>query len=274
MLPNLLIIGAQKCGTTSLHAYLDQHADIHMSVEKEPHFFSRRDRDLEEYTSLFPDGFRYRGESSTSYTQHPLYPDVPRRISRVLGPEVRFFYVLRDPIDRVVSTYVHHHAVGRYDGTIREVLTNREMLRIYNFLDTSRYATQLERYLEYFPLSQVKILTLERLRSDPIDTMAEAFAFLGLSPPEDADFSEIHQKSTAKRRLSSIGRWVTRMPGKTFVARTLPAAVKDRLRDLYAPREAKPELPADLRASLEDELGPDVERLRVLTGLPLEDWSL
>ena len=112
--PNLFIIGAMKSGTTTLHEYLDSHPQIAMSRIKEPGFFVeeltlRQGEDW--YLSLFEqdDRFRYRGESSTHYTKLPVFRGVAERLSR-FNPEARLIYIMRNPIERLVSHYWHNIA--------------------------------------------------------------------------------------------------------------------------------------------------------------------
>ena len=119
-LPNLLIIGAAKCGTTSLHFYLDQHPDVFMARphdshwgQKEMRLFWRDDwrERLEWYEQHFDPSAPVRGEATPSYTHYPFLPDVPRRIHSII-PEAKLIYIVRDPIDRIVA----HWAQTQEDG--------------------------------------------------------------------------------------------------------------------------------------------------------------
>src|SRR5258708_4333366 len=120
-LPTFFIIGAGKAGTSSLHHYLDQHPEIQMSSNKEPHFFAGpengfpyamgRVSGLKEYERLFDPAFSVRGESSPGYTSYPRRQGVPERI-RELVPDAKFIYLARDPIARTVSHHLHRIAVA------------------------------------------------------------------------------------------------------------------------------------------------------------------
>jgi Sulfotransferase domain. len=107
-LPNLLIIGSQKAGTTSLHTYLSYHPEIFMSKNKELAFFcgTNSDKDTDWYRSNFKTDKAIRGESSMVYTHCKRYPGVPARIHELI-PEAKLIYILRDPISRVLSHYSH-----------------------------------------------------------------------------------------------------------------------------------------------------------------------
>ena len=120
MLPNLIVIGAAKCGTTSLHAYLDEHPEIAMSREKELHFFVDRKnwgRGIEWYEAQFDASAPVRGESSPGYSAYPLYEGVAERMARVV-PDAKLVYLVRDPVERVVSHYTHRTVNWPEMGTI------------------------------------------------------------------------------------------------------------------------------------------------------------
>lgn len=113
MFPNLVVIGAAKCGTTSLHRYLGRHPDIGMSHPKEPRHFVRADWEarLGEQRLFDRMGSTIRGESSTDYTKFPLWQDIPRRIHWVI-PDAKLIYVVGDPVRRIVAQYVEAQRAG------------------------------------------------------------------------------------------------------------------------------------------------------------------
>ena len=120
MLPTFFVIGAAKSGTTSLHYYLDQHPDVHMSREKEPNYFSFAHRpggpkhvirDRRAYKALFDSPAPVRGEASVTYSFWPHPPDVAERIHAAV-PDAKFVYVVRDPVERTLSHYRHRVVLG------------------------------------------------------------------------------------------------------------------------------------------------------------------
>src|SRR5207244_9201435 len=114
VLPNLVSIGASRCGTTSLHRYLDLHPDIAMSKTKELNFFVEErnwQRGVAWYEREFSDSAPVRGEASPHYTAFPRYRGVAGRMARVV-PEARLVYLVRDPIDRAISAYSLTRAMG------------------------------------------------------------------------------------------------------------------------------------------------------------------
>src|SRR3954454_1582153 len=143
MLPNLIVIGAAKAGTTSLHHYLDLHPQIAMSRWKELDFFSKEfDRDgLRWYESQFADA-PVRGESSPSYTRHPENPGAAARMASVV-PDAKLIYIVRDPVDRYVSSSRStRHALGKRSRALDGDLESEQAFH------TSHYAVQLALYLE------------------------------------------------------------------------------------------------------------------------------
>jgi hypothetical protein len=179
-LPDFLIIGAMKCATTSLLYYLGQHPEIQVSSPKELNFFvAERNwgKGLAWYRSHFQKNIMLRGEASPAYTSYPRYAGVPARIARIL-PHAKLVYILRDPVKRMVSHFIHRSARGEERRTINEVFGGSDIER---YLERSRYGLQLQRYLDHFPIEKIKILTTERLERSRVETLQDLFAFLDVT---------------------------------------------------------------------------------------------
>jgi len=271
MLPNLIIIGAMKAGTTSLHHYLGLHPQISMSRRKEPHFFVAEmnwSRGVKWYERHFTGDAVVYGESSTGYSNFPAFRGVPKRIHSVV-PDVRFIYVLRDPIERAVSHYVQACAIGRESRPFKEAVWDRA----FGYLDRGLYHTQLEQYLGYFPCSRVLLMAQEELLDQRRQALRRAFRFLGLDQSFDAaGFDKLWHRSDLKRRPIFAN-----LPGVPELSR-LPERARwlltTRLPGFLSYRIDRPVITADLRARLMDVFRDDVERLRVLTGMSLTSWSV
>jgi hypothetical protein len=277
VLPNLIIIGAEKCGTSALYYYLHQHPEIAMSRRKELRFFngSHWDKGLAWYESNFTNAsVRVRGEASPQYTQHPRGSGTPRRMHAVV-PEAKLVYLVRDPIDRIVSAYMSAYAMGREDRTLADAVipspTNR-------YVCVSSYFMQLEQYLPYFPLDQILVVTREDLLARRRPTLRRVFRFLDVDDAFDTRrFDRVRNPSSGKRRVEHQPRW---LPGRVTPAATgrVPWALRARVkRIVYRPFSVPVERPAvdhDLRQALVGELKPDVDRLRQLTGQAFEQWSV
>src|SRR5919108_5357536 len=201
VLPNLIVIGAAKCGTTSLHEYLDEHPEISMSREKELHFFvdgKNWGRGLAWYESHFDSAAPVRGESSPGYSAFPLYRGVPERMAETI-PEAKLIYLVRDPVQRIVSHYTHRTVNWPEMGTLEEALADphiREWL-----VTPSRYWLQLEQYLSRFPAERILVVDSDELRASRIDVLARIFAFLDVDPSfRSPRFRRAHNSATGRIR--------------------------------------------------------------------------
>jgi Sulfotransferase domain len=145
--PHFIIIGAMKCATSTLHVQLAQQAGFAMSDPKEPNFFSDDEvfaRGLDWYHRVFPTG-QIKGESSTHYTKLPTHPHTIRRLRREFGEDLKFIYIMRHPVDRLVSHYIHEWSQGVISEPIENAIHSHEPLVAYG-----SYARQLRPWLETF----------------------------------------------------------------------------------------------------------------------------
>ncbi len=219
-LPNLFVIGAAKAGTTSLHYYLDQHPEIQMSAVKEPNFFSGppggngyplgRVETLADYESLFDDDFPLRGEASVGYSNFPRRQGVPGAI-KVMVPEARFVYLVRDPVARVVSQYQYRVAMEGEQRPLAEALADLDdPYSVY--LCPGRYALQLELYLEEFDREQILVVDHADLLADRAAVLKSIFAFLGARPTPHLDAFQRKLNTEDEKRAFSTG-WVQTRSG-------------------------------------------------------------
>ncbi len=202
-LPNLFVIGAPKCGTTSLHRYLGQHPRIAMSAVKEPKFFLAEGRrphhrgpgderacrayvvDRSSYEGLFsypPGPGSYAGESSPYYLWDPAA--APR--IRALVPDARLVAVLREPTMRAYSNWADLREQGREKLDFASALAAEEERRrldwepFWLYRDLGLYGEQLARLYGVFPREQVKVVLSEELTDEPDAVVSAVFEFLGL----------------------------------------------------------------------------------------------
>lgn len=213
MLPNFIIIGAQKCGTTSLYQYLSEHPQVIPALKKEIHFFDDMEfgKGLNWYRAYFPlsiqkyyakifNGQRkITGEASPYYI---FYPHSPKRISAV-APNVKFIIMLRNPVDRAFSHYYHQVRKGRENlGFTEAIDAEEERLKgelermindetyysrnywAYSYLARGRYAEQLKVWLNFFQRENFLIINSERFFISPAEEFKETLRFLELEPVE------------------------------------------------------------------------------------------
>lgn len=277
MLPNLIIIGAQKCGTTSLHYYLSLHPHIVMSKEKELDFFvaeKRWPKGLAWYESCFTGAARVYGESSPNYTNYPYFRGVPARMHAVV-PAAKLIYVVRDPLERMISSYIHAYSEGRENRPIEAALRHPER---YGYVHRSLYSLQLEQYLAYYPVSQMLVMTAEELQEQRRSALRRVFAFLQVDPDFYCRRYEIRRHpSQRKRRKTAAGVRLAQTAPAQWLAR-LPQRFRWPFEDLlYWPVSrpiTRPTLSATLQHELKARLQDDVVRLRALTGHDFARWRL
>jgi hypothetical protein len=276
--PNLLIIGAAKSGTTSLHAYLGLHPEIFMSRQKELKFFNRDDwrEQLGWYRRQFPEPAPVRGESSPTYTMHPWLPGVPERI-REVSPDARLIYMVRDPVERLLAMYVELYALRIENRNLEGALVDYEDPGNRVVL-SSRYAYQLERYRACFPPSQILVIDQHDLLAARKQTLRRAFEFVGVDPDfESPEFDAMHNVRTRKIRYNALGAWLHERGVMTRVrepTRRLPEPAREALKSVVANSVSTPKMPPALRTNLEAHLQPDADRLRELTGARFPHWSV
>jgi hypothetical protein len=210
VLPTFLVIGAMKCGTSALHDWLGQHPDVFVPGSKELNYFAVPHvypRGLADYEQLFEPGAdsAARGEASPSYAMSPMYPGVPDRIASVI-PAVRLIYLVRDPVKRVMSNYLHALASG---AETRQV--DHAVLEDDRYAQVSCYATQLEAYLEWFEAEQVLVLPMEELASSGERLCRHLGIDSSLLPSEG--LARVHETADKRRMRSWATRWEKRFPG-------------------------------------------------------------
>jgi hypothetical protein len=198
-LPDFLVLGAQKAGTTALYAYLRRHPQVTGPSWKEVSFFDRHwARGESWYRGNFPNLARTRGklvgEASPSYVFHPL---APRRVKELV-PNARLIALVRNPVDRALSHYNHEVALGREPLSFEDALdAEDERLRGeaermtadpryfsrewwgHTYKARGRYAEQLEHWLAVFPREQLLVVSSDDLGAEPERTHAQVLEFLG-----------------------------------------------------------------------------------------------
>jgi Sulfotransferase domain len=275
VLPNFLIIGAAKSGTTSLAHYLRAHPQVYMP-RFEPHYFTAERRwklGQAWYESQFKEAGDAVavGEKSASYSRHPLYQGVPGRIAALL-PDVRVIYLVRHPLHRMRSEYLHRVLNGKEARSLDEAVRADP-----SYLDASRYALQIDRYLEHFPEEQLLVVTAERLRHARGDTLDRVLEFLGLDrgwqpPALGREYNRTERKQARRpvpgplKRLFEASLHVGVSPRTVERLSYRPVATKvDQSRIAFSD---------EVRAELEDELGEDVRRLRRHLDGAFDGWGI
>ena len=238
-LPNLLVVGAAKAGTTSMHHYLHQHPEVSMTALKELMFFVDPDchNRLDEYSRHFDTSAQVRGESSPQYTFYPYRDGVAERIYTFL-PDVKLIYLVRDPLDRVVAHWAEFYADEIEHRSMTDALSDFDNPS-NRYVCPSKYASQLDEYLRYFPLERILVIDQYDLRHNRDEAMRRAFTFLDVEPDVSIDLHEELNTAETKVRLTPLGARVWyRVIAPTL--RRLPANALQRIGEPISDRLSRP----------------------------------
>lgn len=274
IVPDFIIIGAMKAGTTTLYSQLAQHPEIGMSRDKETDFFiaeKNHRRGTAWYAAQFDPGRPVHGEASPNYTKCRDFPGVPQRM-RGYCPDVRLIYQVRDPVERAISQYRHSWAMGKLPDDPREIEGTHEY---HHLMDASHYCRQLEAFLAVFPREVVLVVDFDRLVSSPQDTMDDVLDFIGVARVEVTAPARKNAGEQMSRIPTVILRASQTAAGR-FVSHHVDRGMRDWLRQRLARGTGRrpPEFPPEMRQRMREELRADAMRFRTLTGMSFPRWSV
>lgn len=240
--PNFIIIGAMKCATSTLHEQLALQPGIFMSQLKEPNFFSNNE-EYEKGWNWYLSHFESApvdalcGESSTHYTKLPTYPQTIARIQQHL-PDAKFIYVMRHPIDRLISQYIHEWTQKVISEDINTAINNFPELIHY-----SCYTMQLQPYFETWGKDRVLPIFFERMLSHPQEELERVCQFIGYDQKPQWNFKlEAQNVSSERIRKSAWRDFLVETPGLRELRQLLiPKSVRTWVRSWWAMNK-KPEL--------------------------------
>ncbi|HLM83335.1 MAG TPA: sulfotransferase [Terriglobales bacterium] len=293
--PDFFIVGAPKCGTTALYAYLGGHPDIGMSKRKEPHFFApdilgdqRHSRTLAQYLSNFDraTGKRRIGEASTGYL-------VSRRAPQEIldfNPSAQIIVMLRNPIDVIHSLHSMRLCCGAEHITRFELAVDSQEERYWqlgpfrgepvprlSYREITRFSEQIQRYFDAFGRERVHVILFDDFASAPGIAYEKVLSFLGLRSDGRRNFEIINgnrrmrsravqQQLQRLKQSKALGRFERAFPVLWQEARAIVA----RLNFVY---ERRPAIEAGFRQRLEMEYAPEVRNLERLLGRTLDHQS-
>ena len=269
MLPSFIVIGAMKSGTTSLHHYLSKHPEIGMSHCKELDFFKDEltfAKGINWYTSQFPNGFRLVGESSPNYSKCHLFPGVAERLHSVL-PNISLIYVVRDPVDRAVSHYMHQVAAGKESRSMEEAFQD---LNNNDYVPTGAYMFQLNQFLKFYPSERILIIESADLLNDRANTLAGVFSFLGVDETFHSDsFTNVRHKSSLKRQSKLLNEKILNMPGISSIITPKMISI---LRRTVGKKIERPKPSMSLKARLLEHYLDDIKALEKFADKSFKAW--
>jgi Sulfotransferase domain len=278
VLPNLIVIGAFRSGTTSLHRYLGEHPEIFMARAKELAFFVEElnwRRGIRWYEAQFPEAAPVRGESSPEYTVYPLWKGVPERMAPLL-PETKLIYLVRDPIPRLLSMYSLQLASGPASLDLADELAGP---RRSWYVEASLYHMQLQRFTEHFPRERILVIDSADLQRATREVLRSVFRFLDVDPDfVSPSFDTRHNPTPAlmaRAGWRKVGGLIQAAIGLERYQRLAPLSrVPGPLRPVLLRKLELPPLDPGLRTELETLFREDAARLREFTGLSLATWSV
>lgn len=296
-LPEFLVIGAAKAGTSAFYKYLEQHPQVYASPIKEPHFFGLEGesfvikgfadiepwddnsiRSFHDYCSLFKDvpSEAVAFEASTSY----LYmPQAPERIKHYL-PNVKLIAMLRNPVERAYSSFLYLMRNNREPLKDFSLALEAESDRIqdnwdwlYRYKDVGLYSAQIERYLKLFDANQIKFFLYDDFVTMPLYILREAYLFLGLDSSFEPDVSRKFNVSGIPK--NKVAHQVVNNKSflKSAIKAFLPQKIRFELKEFYYNTNlSKPLLSDDLRSGLIGSFKLDILKTQDLINRDLSNW--
>ena len=296
VMPNFLILGAAKAGTTSLYYYLSQHPQIYMSPVKEPMFFALEGEklnfqnpgrginynaitELEAYLKLFQNVTTEVaiGEASPLY----LYDrKAPQRIKHYI-PDAKLIVLLRNPVERAYSAYTHqvrekYEPLSFAEGLAEEknsIRNNWDYL--WHYCQAGYYYPQLKRYFDIFPLEQIRVYLYEDFQANSVNFVQNVYRFLGVDDTFIPDLTKMNVSGIPKSRflhhLVNRGNWV-RKTLKIFLPQQLRSNVAQKIREWNL--KEKPQVSLEIKEQLGKQYEEDILKLQKLIQRDLSPWLL
>lgn len=295
-LPNFLVIGAAKSGTTALYHYLKQHPHVYMSPQKETNFFAFEGQrvsfrgpgdgvisdSIVTTLASYEDQFQDVSNESAIGEASPWYlysTDAAANIHRRI-PDAKLIAVLRNPVDRAFSSYLHVIRHGRENLSFEEgLLAEEERIAqgwepIWHYQRVGFYADQVKNYIDLFGREQTRIYLYDDFLKDLYGTLTEIYEFLGVDPGFVAD-TTVKPNVTGVSRSRLLGRLVFQPNPLKSTARILvPKQLRYELSQKLGQRLlVKPSLGAAVRENLSRRFRRDILDLQDLIGRDLSAWT-
>lgn len=311
LFPNFFLAGAPKAGTTTLYHELVQHPDVYMSPIKEPSYFAAEARlermepryravlrrqeqevrdgleagiegyhtrglvtQLEDYLRLFAQarGERAIGEASVCY----LWSRTATSSILEVSPQARFLMILRNPVERAFSQYLHAVSDGHVSSTFREHICaslehNGLMGPLHPFLEFGLYGEQLERMYRLVPRERVGVWLYEDTVRDRAAFLREVFRFLDVDPGFQPQSTKRHYRVEVPRSLGAT-RWLKRSGLWSVLRNATSQTTRERAKRLLYRKRSEVEMGAEERRFLVEYYRKDVTKLEQILGRDLAAW--
>ena len=297
MMPTFLLIGAMKAGTTALYQALDQHPGVFMSPVKEPNFFAFAEDppSFEAPLDRSPDGINHTtiadpaayealydaadsGQARGEASHTTLYwPEGAANVAR-FAPDARLVAMLRNPIERAYSEYMHFVRDGHEPLDSFAAALDAEAERIEanwafgRYVDRGRYHEQLRRFYDRFPAEQIQVYLFDDFREDPAAIIRDLYQFIGVDPTVSPEWGRRVNKSGVPQRP-----WVEQVlsglqPVREALAPVIPERLVDWALRLRNQNLDKPPMSPAVRDRLRETYRPEIRRLEGLLDRDLSHW--
>lgn len=276
MLPTFLVIGAAKCGTTTLCARLEEHPDVFVARPREIHYFGR---DVPQKTPAWyeehfegAEAFPAVGEGSTSYTHPDIIEAAADQIAREL-PAARLIYMVRHPIKRLESDWRMRRREGWAEADINQAVARRSG----SLVTHGKYWTNLGVYRERFPDDQMLVVFLEDLIRDPEGELRRCLAHVGVDPDVPIPDPGRAENQASEARQDGLVAGLLRRTGVVDAARKVTPEPLFRLSKEVLTKEERYEAVWDPRVRerlWQEEFAGEAARLLEHFGKPADFWSI
>ena len=283
---DFFIVGAPKAGTTSLYHYLSEHPQVEMSSQKEPDYFSdkaihqqgmyygkNRVNTLDKYESLFvqKEGVVY-GEGSVSYL---FYDNVAEDIKKY-NPNAKIIIMLRNPIERAFSHYLMDYRLGLVSDSFENIITKKSKhknahLFYQQYIEVSKYATQIQRYLDFFEKDSILFIDYDDFKKNVSETVDLTYNFLNISAEFSADINTKYNTFTMPKNkvIRFIYSFVFLRKILTFL---FPIYFVRNIRGFLFKVDEKPELLKETRSLLRKIFNDDIRKMEEVLGNDYSKW--
>jgi hypothetical protein len=297
-LPNFIVLGTAKAGTSSLYAYLKQHPDVYLSPTTELNFFAHEGRDLDFHG---PGDLKYIWDDSlvTTYddyckqfegvhreiaigeiSTHNLYAEQAPTLIKRYVPNVKMIAILRQPADRAFSAFAHMIRDGREEIKDFRAALARELTCIHDnweplwhYRSMGFYGAQLSRYYEIFDRDQIRVYLYEDFAACPLEIVQDIFGFIGVDSNFVPDMSEKYNISTMPRSRQLHEMMTGKSAIRSALRRLLPAALRSRTgRFILEHNVQRLQLAPSMRRELTDGYRADIGLLEKLLNRDLSRW--
>ena len=298
-LPSFLVVGAAKSGTTALYHYLAQHPEVFLSPIKETNFFALKDKDLSfkgpgDYKGIHRRTITEIGDYYNQFIKvtdekaigeicpsYLYFEDAPKNIKEHI-PKVKIIAILREPVARAFSAWVHLTRDGREYLNFKESLADEprrikeNWAEIWHYKEESKYYDQLKRYYDSFPKENIKVVIYEEFQGNPLKVYSELCKFIDVDNRFVPDMSSEHNKGGIPKNKIIWNLMMKRNIWKTLFNHLMPIKIRKMIKEKIEARNVnkKPQLDINSRKELSVQFLDEINKIEQLIEQDLTVWKL